>query len=131
MKRKVTLATTMVVAVLIVMAPKTEAEAPVPDQIEIEITPKEYAQAELKHRGYLRNNWECLELLWQKESNWRPKADNPKSTAFGIAQMLGEKSTDPFTQIDNGLRYIEHRYGNPCKAWEAWQERDKKGVGWY
>lgn len=129
MKRKVTLATTMVVAVLLVTVPNSEAEAPVP--VEPKISPKEYAQAELKHRGYLRNNWECLESLWQKESNWRPKADNPKSTAFGIAQLLGETSTDPFTQIDNGLRYIEHRYGNPCKAWEAWQERDKKGVGWY
>jgi resuscitation-promoting factor RpfB len=129
MKRKVTLATTMVVAGLIVLAPRTEAEAPVADQPKM--TPKEYAQAELIHRGYLRNNWECLESLWQKESNWRPKADNPKSTAFGIAQMLNETSTDPMVQIDNGLRYIEHRYGNPCKAWEAWQERDKRGVGWY
>ena len=129
MKRNLTLATTMAVAVLIVLVPKSEAEAPVPDQIQI--TPKEYAQAELKHRGYLRNNWECLESLWQKESNWRPKADNPKSTAFGIAQLLGEESKDFITQIDNGLRYIEHRYGNPCSAWEAWKERDKKGVGWY
>jgi hypothetical protein len=129
MKRNLTLATTMGVAVLIVLVPKSEAEAPVADQIQI--TPKEYAQAELIHRGYLRNNWECLESLWQKESNWRPKADNPKSSAFGIAQMLNETSTDPFTQIDNGLRYIEHRYGNPCKAWEAWKERDKRGVGWY
>jgi hypothetical protein len=129
MKRNLTLATTMAVAVLIVLVPNSEEEAPVPDQIQI--TPKEYAQAELKHRGYLRNNWECLEALWQKESNWRPKADNPTSTAFGIAQLLGEESKDFITQIDNGLRYIEHRYGNPCKAWEAWQERDKKGVGWY
>lgn len=130
MKRNLTLATTMGVAVLIVLVPTSEAEAPVPDQKTI-ITPKEYAQNELKHRGYLRNNWECLEALWQKESNWRPLADNPKSTAFGIAQMLGEESKDFTTQIDNGLRYIEHRYGNPCKAWEAWKERDKKGVGWY
>ena len=129
MKRNLTLATTMAVAVLLVLVPNSEAEAPVPDQIQM--TPKEYAQAELVHRGYLRNNWECLESLWQKESNWRPKADNPKSSAFGIAQMLNEKSTDPFTQIDNGLRYIEHRYGNPCSAWEAWKERDKRGVGWY
>ena len=90
MKRNLTLATTMGVAVLIVLVPTSKAEAPVADQVKM--TPKEYAQNELKHRGYLRNNWECLEALWQKESNWRPLADNPKSTAFGIAQMLGEES---------------------------------------
>jgi hypothetical protein len=34
---------------------------------------------------------------------------------------LGEKSTDPTKQIRNGLRYIEHRYENPCNAWEFWK----------
>jgi hypothetical protein len=24
-------------------------------------------------------------------------------------------------QISNGLRYIEHRYKNPCNAWEFWK----------
>jgi hypothetical protein len=55
-------------------------------------------------------------VLWGKESAWNPKADNPNSTAFGIAQMLGEDSTNPYVQISNGLRYIEHRYSNPCAA---------------
>jgi hypothetical protein len=58
----------------------------------------------------------CIEQLWQKESKWNPKADNPKSTAYGIPQMLKMKEQNPFRQIDIGLRYIEHRHQTPCQA---------------
>lgn len=72
-------------------------------------------------------NWnaeqfKCLKILWGKESAWNPESDNPNSSAFGIAQMLKEKSTNPYIQIQNGLRYIEHRYDNPCNAWDFWQK---------
>jgi len=63
------------------------------------------------------NQYYCIEQLWHKESKWNPKANNPKSTAYGIPQMLKMKEQNPFRQIDIGLRYIEHRYsGSPCKA---------------
>ena len=70
--------------------------------------------------GWGERQMKCLRALWGKESAWNPKADNPHSTAFGIAQMLGETSTDPLVQIRNGLRYIQHRYETPCNAWEFW-----------
>jgi hypothetical protein len=60
--------------------------------------------------------YRCLELLWNKESRWNPRADNPKSTAYGIPQLLKLKELDPYKQIDLGLKYIEHRYGTVCKA---------------
>jgi hypothetical protein len=60
--------------------------------------------------------YRCLELLWDKESKWDPRADNPKSTAYGIPQLLKLKARDPYTQIDLGLKYIKHRYLTPCKA---------------
>ena len=63
------------------------------------------------------NEYRCLELLWDKESRWNPRADNPKSTAYGIPQLLKLKAKDPYTQIDLGLKYIDHRYGSVCKAW--------------
>jgi hypothetical protein len=62
--------------------------------------------------------YRCLELLWTRESRWDPRADNPKSTAYGIPQLLKLKEKDPYKQIDRGLKYIEHRHSNPCKAWE-------------
>ena len=62
--------------------------------------------------------YKCLELLWDKESKWNPRADNPKSTAYGIPQLLKLKARDPYIQIDLGLKYIKHRYGQVCKALE-------------
>jgi hypothetical protein len=44
------------------------------------------------------------------------KSDNPRSSAFGIAQRLRETDRRPEIQILHGLRYIEHRYGSPCAA---------------
>ena len=58
----------------------------------------------------------CIEQLWHKESRWSPTAKNARSSAFGIPQMLKMKETNPFRQIDLGLRYIEHRHGTPCQA---------------
>lgn len=72
--------------------------------------------------GWGETQMKCLRILWGKESAWNPEADNPTSTAFGIAQMLGETSTDPLVQIRNGLRYIQHRYETPCNAWRFWEK---------
>lgn len=76
--------------------------------------------------GWNKKQFQCLDNIWTKESHWNPEADNPKSTAYGIAQMLNEDSRNGLVQISNGLRYIEHRYSTPCEAWEFWQ-RNK----WY
>ncbi len=68
----------------------------------------------------------CLNRLWTKESHWNYKARNKRSGAHGIPQALPatrmdvvstDWRTNPVTQIRWGLRYIEARYDNPCKAW--------------
>ena len=58
----------------------------------------------------------CLEKLWYLESKWNYRADNKRSSAYGIPQLLKLKTNDPYKQIDAGLKYIAHRYGTPCKA---------------
>jgi hypothetical protein len=58
----------------------------------------------------------CLDTLWTMESHWNNYAKNDHSTAFGIAQVLHTKTTDPYKQIDQGLAYITHRYKEPCIA---------------
>lgn len=90
-------------------------------------------------RGWTGKEWDALYQLWQNESNWNEKADNPTSDAYGIPQALpGSKmsargkdwATNPATQIEWGLDYIAARpdYGRPSKAWEMWQKRDPH---WY
>lgn len=71
--------------------------------------------------------YKCISQLWGKESAWNHLADNPDSTAFGIPQILGLKTVNPYTQIHKGLTYIERRYSNSaCKAWKF-----HKRNGWY
>ena len=73
--------------------------------------------------------YRCLVTLWRLESNWNPKAKNPKSSAFGIPQLLKMTETNPYKQIDLGLKYITHHRiykGDTCKA----LDRHKK-VGHY
>jgi hypothetical protein len=62
------------------------------------------------------NEYLCLEKLWYLESKWNPRADNKRSSAYGIPQLLKLKVNNPYMQIDAGLKYIAHRYGTPCKA---------------
>lgn len=62
-------------------------------------------------------SYRCLVILWRSESNWSPVAKNRKSSAYGIPQLLKMTETNPFEQIDLGLKYIAHRYdGDACKA---------------
>lgn len=86
-------------------------------------------------RGWGQDQYQCLDRLWEKESNWRWNADNPTSSAYGIPQALpGSKmssagadwATNPATQITWGLGYIADRYGTPCAAWGHSQARN-----WY
>jgi Transglycosylase SLT domain len=84
-----------------------------------------YARTQL---GSTSEQFDCLDNLWTSESGWRPTAQNPDSTAYGIAQLLdqtwvlmaADKTSDPYDQIDVGLRYIDKRYGTPCDAWDFW-----------
>jgi hypothetical protein len=75
---------------------------------------------------------DALINLWDRESGWNPKSDNPNSTAYGIPQALpGRKmgkgwQDDPEVQIKWGLRYITERYDTPIKAWQHFQEEN-----WY
>lgn len=61
--------------------------------------------------------WKALYKLWSKESRWDYTANNPRSSAYGIPQMLKMPEDTPQTkQIDLGLKYIKHRYGSPSRA---------------
>ena len=84
---------------------------------------KQYAFHQL---DYSFTDFYCVDELWHKESRWNYKAKNPKSSAFGIPQILGLKEKNPVKQIDKGLAYIKHRYDNPCNALAHHKKK-----GWY
>ena len=63
--------------------------------------------------------YRCLVTLWRLESQWSPTTKNKHSSAFGIPQLLKMKETNPYKQIDLGLKYINYHKlykGDVCKA---------------
>ena len=85
--------------------------------------------------GWGKNQYECLDSLWTKESHWNYKSSNKRSGAHGIPQALPATKmdavatdwrTNPVTQISWGLLYIDSRYDTPCKAWSKF-----KRSNWY
>jgi hypothetical protein len=75
---------------------------------------KAYAQAGW---GWSGRESECLLALWTSESRFDNYAKNQRgSSAYGLAQLLGEKDSRAEYQILRGLKYISKRYGTPCKA---------------
>lgn len=83
-----------------------------------------FARSQLKKFGWSDDEMDALVELWNRESNWNPNAQNPNSTAYGIAQFLNgtwegtgyKKTSNPTTQILAGLTYIKGRYGSPSNA---------------
>jgi hypothetical protein len=97
--------------------------------------PKSLTKALMPQYGMASADFECIDRIWTQESNWNVRADNPRSSAYGIPQALpGSKMasvaddwrTNPETQIRWGLQYIAKRYGTACSAWSF-----KQGHGWY
>jgi len=79
---------------------------------------KNYAQAGF---GWSGRESECLLALWTSESRFDNYAKNQRgSSAYGIAQLLGEKDSRAEYQILKGLKYISKRYGTPCRAYKFW-----------
>jgi hypothetical protein len=77
--------------------------------------------------GWNLSEYRALLKLWGKESAWNHWADNPESTAYGIAQVLNTKPGTPAPlQIERGLEYIQHRYERPSIAWAHWRNNN-----WY
>jgi hypothetical protein len=88
---------------------------------------KSYAFTKVKQIGWNDREWKALLTLWTKESRWDYTADNPRSSAYGIPQMLNMPEDTPLTkQVDLGLKYIKKRYKTPTLALN---HHDRKG--WY
>jgi len=97
--------------------------------------PRSLAKPLVAAQGWSDSEYQCLVLLWNRESQWNPYAENSSSGAYGIPQALpGSKMasagadwrTNPITQINWGIGYIKGRYGTPCSAWAH-----SNAVGWY
>lgn len=81
------------------------------------------AQNVAQFMGWGPDQFTAWDALINAESGWRPTAQNPTSTAYGLGQFLngtwgpyGAKTSDPNLQLQYMARYIKNRYGDPIKA---------------
>lgn len=97
---------------------RAKAEAPEPVPI------KEYAFVKVVET-FGRPEWENFEEIIRRESGWTSsRAQNPQSSAFGLAQFLNStwktvgcvKTEDAYIQIDCAVKYIQSRYNTPTQA---------------
>jgi hypothetical protein len=86
----------------------------------IQMTIKEYAAVLVDDKTQMK----CLGKLYGKESAWNYRAVN--GSHYGIPQGRSEylKTALPEQQIQWGLKYIDNRYGSPCKAWAFFQRNN-------
>ena len=103
---------------------KTQTKATMEQKNANKVIAMRYAKAGW---GWGLKERQCIYKLFTKESRFDHLAKNQQgSSAFGIAQMLNEQSTDPAIQILHAYRYIQSRYKTPCKAWSHHVRRN-----WY
>lgn len=147
-KRRLVLAFVLTLALAVLILPHTEQwerarfHPPKPTPTPTPVATKDTKEQKRENRkmakayaragfGWTGRQWVCLESLWTSESRFDSKADNPRSSAFGIAQLLKEEESEPALQILKGLRYISHRYGSPCRALSFWKMKKASGNPWY
>ena len=111
------------------------ATSPKFQELRTPVAAKSYAKVHIRTFGWATSQWNCLEQLWTRESNWRPDALNKTSVrqngkkvhAGGIPQILGmNPQLSIYEQVNRGLIYIESRYSTPCRALNFHNR-----AGWY
>jgi hypothetical protein len=123
-KVKYGLLLTVLLTLSLALIPEQTGHIPMPHKVATKATMEEKREniRISKRYAYLIHNWRgresaCLVSLWTVESRFDHLAKNKQgSSAFGIAQLLGEKSRDPGEQVIKGLRYIASRHDTPCRA---------------
>lgn len=97
-------------------------------------TIKEYAKQRV-NEVFGEEQWKYVDYIVSKESNWTVYGAHypvsKKSSAHGLCGFLnstwkGEKTDDPYIQIDECLVYIKERYGDAHKAYHFHLEHN-----WY
>ena len=91
--------------------------------------PKEYISYKdfaLHQLGYNLKEYKCLAILYGKESAWNPKAVNGSHYGIPQGRSIYLSTLNGYEQIQWGLDYIGHRYGEPCVALNHWRT-----YGWH
>jgi hypothetical protein len=70
--------------------------------------------------------YKCLATLYGKESAWNPAAVNGSHYGIPQGRSIYLSTLNGYDQVQWGLDYIGHRYGEPCIAWQHFKDK-----GWH
>ena len=70
--------------------------------------------------------YKCLSALYGKESAWNPDAVNGSHYGIPQGKSIHLSTLNGYEQVQWGLDYIGHRYGEPCIAWQHFKDK-----GWH
>ena len=82
------------------------------DKKELQMRYRMYALGQIKDW----HEFSCLNALWNRESNWDPKAHNGSHYGIPQGKSVWLKSATPTQQINWGIKYISNRYKTACTA---------------
>ena len=91
--------------------------------------PKDYVDYKTYSLYLLDFNYQehkCLLKLYGKESAWKPDAVNGSHYGIPQGKSVYLSTLNGYEQIQWGLNYIGHRYGEPCVAWDHFNRK-----GWH
>ena len=84
------------------------------------VTYKQFAYHQL---GYNLKEYKCLAKLYGKESAWNPAASNGSHYGIPQGRSIYLSTLNGYEQVQWGLDYIGHRYGEPCIAWQHFKDK--------
>ena len=73
-----------------------------------------------------KEQYQCLLKLYGKESAWNPEARNGSHYGIPQGRSIYLSTLNGYDQVQWGLDYIGHRYGEPCIAWQHFKDK-----GWH
>ena len=92
-------------------------------------SPKEYItykQYSLYLLDFNIKEYKCLTSLYGSESAWNPAARSGSHYGIPQGRSVYLSTLNGYEQVQWGLDYIGHRYGEPCIAWQHFQDK-----GWH
>lgn len=108
----------------IVQRPKTPQIKTMPVNVDLGMIKQYTKEVAARDYGWTGEYWLALDYIIDAESDYKPYAQNPRSTAYGIYQFLDStwtsygcvKTSDYKEQTRCGLLRIKKRYGSPIEA---------------
>ncbi len=70
---------------------------------------------------------ECMcfkDIITKENRTWDVRAKNGSHYGLGQMRSTWYRDLDGYRQIDATIKYINHRYGSMCKAWEFHKKRN-------